>query len=164
MSFTLDQNDVITFYSSVQNDSFTLSSPVLNDGITLDSSVQNDSFTLGSSVLNDGITLDSSLQKDDNTIDIFVQVDPALECEVCKKILYNKNALKRHKRIHDGVKPHPCLLCQKRFREKSALTLHIRNVHTGEKPHSCDFCPIKFSLKSYLNKHVRENHPTVGAI
>lgn len=42
-------------------------------------------------------------------------------------------------RIHTGVKPHVCDVCDKTFIQRSALTVHQR-VHTGEKPHHCETC------------------------
>ena len=51
-------------------------------------------------------------------------------------------------KIHTNERPHACAHpgCNRRFIQRSALTVHIR-VHTGEKPHHCDTC-----------KKVRLNH------
>ncbi|XP_035804104.2 zinc finger protein 37-like [Amphiprion ocellaris] len=76
------------------------------------------------------------------------------QCDVCGKIFKDKYQMKRHQRIHTGVKPYACNFCGKRFCQISSVKYHIR-IHTGEKPHSCDTCGKSFRTSDGLTVHRR---------
>ncbi|XP_036369849.1 uncharacterized protein LOC115225209 isoform X2 [Octopus sinensis] len=72
----------------------------------------------------------------------------------CRKMFTRPSHLKRHLKVHAGLKPFPCPHCHKWFSRSDNLTKHIR-IHTGEKLFSCNFCQKRFSDSSNLTKHVR---------
>ncbi|CAG9763097.1 unnamed protein product [Ceutorhynchus assimilis] len=82
------------------------------------------------------------------------KVDESLSCQICKKVVVNKERLKFHMRTHTGFSPYSCYICKKTFKEKGKLNRHYR-VHTGERPYKCKICPNSFSQKSSLTIHGR---------
>lgn len=85
-----------------------------------------------------------------------------VECDICFKTL-NVYSLKDHKRIHANEKPFKCNVCDKSFRIKTHMKLHMK-IHTQKKPkYKCSFCHCKFRTESYLKvheRHHREGRPT----
>ena len=63
---------------------------------------------------------------------------------------------KRHMMIHEGV-IFPCALCDKSFKRKDNLSVHILMVHDKLKV-SCHQCGIKLSTKSNLRRHIKTFH------
>ncbi|XP_075222435.1 uncharacterized protein LOC142325044 isoform X4 [Lycorma delicatula] len=74
-------------------------------------------------------------------------------CTVCSKSLTRPYDLKRHMKIHTGLKPYSCDICGKVFAEGSSLHKHMR-VHTGEKPYKCKYCFIRFKQSGHLQDHL----------
>lgn len=50
-------------------------------------------------------------------------------CYVCG-VTVNYSGLRKHLLIHSDTKPHQCSICNRRFREKATLIIHMR-THTG---------------------------------
>jgi uncharacterized Zn-finger protein len=48
-----------------------------------------------------------------------------------------------------------CRQCKKAFAENMYLERHIRRVHVGLKPHSCPVCNRKFSDSGNVTRHLR---------
>ena len=106
------------------------------------------------------------------------------KCRVCQKGFKQLATLYSHKKVHMvKEKKFICELCGAAFRDKSALTVHIRR-HTGEtlftcekcgkgfatrntyfqhlrvhdKKYKCPQCNRMFSEKGYMNRHIKQTH------
>merc|ERR1712088_840494 len=51
---------------------------------------------------------------------------PMVKCEICGKELADPSSLYRHRKIHNGEKPHKCLYCGRRFIQRYNMTQHIK--------------------------------------
>ncbi|XP_029604897.1 uncharacterized protein LOC115191034, partial [Salmo trutta] len=60
--------------------------------------------------------------------------DKPYACPTCGKRFAEVNYVKKHQRVHTGVKPFSCTQCHMRFAQAGDLRRHQR-VHTGEKPY-----------------------------
>lgn len=78
-------------------------------------------------------------------------------CTMCGKVFSEASSLRRHMRIHKGLKPYVCQLCAKAFTQCNQLKTHVR-THTGEKPYQCDMCDKSFAQKCQLVFHNRMHH------
>ncbi|XP_056155563.1 myoneurin-like isoform X2 [Lampris incognitus] len=78
-------------------------------------------------------------------------------CSECNKVFTEASSLRRHMKIHRGLKPFKCIFCSKTFRQGTQLKTHLR-IHTGEKPFSCTHCEKCFAQKCQLVAHCRMYH------
>merc|ERR1719320_427013 len=82
------------------------------------------------------------------------------QCKMCPQVFASKADLQLHTqvhmRIHLGIKPYRCEICQRKFTQLSHLQQHIR-THTGDKPYKCRIpgCTKAFSQLSNLQSHSR---------
>ena len=53
---------------------------------------------------------------------------PMVKCEICGKELADPSSLYRHRKIHNGEKPHKCLYCERRFIQRYNMVQHMK-VH-----------------------------------
>lgn len=74
-------------------------------------------------------------------------------CELCDKKFKFKSDLSLHMMQHRGENPFVCNLCGKSFIRASVLRRH-EMVHSGERPHSCEFCKKKFGRLENLKAHM----------
>lgn len=51
-------------------------------------------------------------------------------CNICGNLFSEMSSLRRHMRIHKGIKPYQCQLCNRCFRQGNQLKTHMR-IHTG---------------------------------
>ena len=81
-------------------------------------------------------------------------LDSQVVCEECGKAYSTRQGLSRHKLIdHDSGSNYTCVICDKKFYEKSAYTGHI-NMHAQNKSFSCPACKKSFYHKSSLDRHI----------
>ncbi len=55
------------------------------------------------------------------------------QCNVCEKRCGSMYQLKRHQLTHSSIKPFSCNLCEAAYKDKTNLTIHLRNVHNVHK-------------------------------
>uniref|UniRef100_W5KLG5 Myoneurin n=1 Tax=Astyanax mexicanus TaxID=7994 RepID=W5KLG5_ASTMX len=77
-------------------------------------------------------------------------------CNICGNLFSEMSSLRRHMRIHKGIKPYQCQLCGRCFRQGNQLKTHTR-IHT-EKPFHCTSCSACFAQKCQLVYHCRMHH------
>merc|ERR1719427_1079162 len=81
-----------------------------------------------------------------------------IPCPSCPITFTLKVNLRRHiQRVHEGLKPHSCDICEKKFASKNEVKEHM-TMHTGEKAYKCLDCGKSFSQLSSLYGHRKKNH------
>ncbi|KAM3605816.1 uncharacterized protein V6R79_005171 [Siganus canaliculatus] len=78
-----------------------------------------------------------------------IRKEKPFKCLQCNKRFKQKYQLVLHIRVHTGEKPFTCDFCGKTFSQNSSRIVHMR-LHTGEKPYFCKKCGESFSLSSHL--------------
>ncbi|ESP02718.1 hypothetical protein LOTGIDRAFT_224662 [Lottia gigantea] len=85
--------------------------------------------------------------------------DKKKKCSVCAEVFSNALNLKLHKKTHHpGSKPHKCEYCNKPYKKRCDLEIHVR-THTGERPYTCEVCGKAFRDVGTLRMHVRTHNP-----
>jgi len=76
-------------------------------------------------------------------------------CRLCDKHFRFKYDLNIHVfESHCDARPYPCKFCHKRFTGHSSMLAHMR-IHTGERPFTCLKCDRKFIQRSHMRDHER---------
>ena len=60
---------------------------------------------------------------------------------------FRQSFLQHDKVIHEGKKPHKCLICDYSCARKDQLKAHINAVHERMKPHKCSICDYSFTTE-----------------
>ena len=81
-------------------------------------------------------------------------IKKSYQCKSCQKYFKNSFTLKRHERIHTGIKPFQCMTCSKSFYQRADMKRHER-THTGEKPFHCKTCSKSFFDSKQWKMHER---------
>ena len=81
------------------------------------------------------------------------------KCEHCNKEFKFKAAMKIHVgAVHEGQKNHKCDNCGKSFFSIQFLKRHVAVVHEGRKDKKCDLCSKTFGYRTSLKKHMKTVH------
>ncbi|XP_063055883.1 zinc finger protein 836-like [Engraulis encrasicolus] len=102
-----------------------------------------------------------------------VEKKPLYQCDVCGKILGNKQNLTIHKKRNTDEQPdackqkrkkilHQCDVCGKILSKKGRLIAH-KLMHTGERPYGCQYCDKTFRYRSSLDQHQWQHSTTPEA-
>jgi len=87
-----------------------------------------------------------------------VQNGPPYTCDVCGKVLPDRQRLKRHMSMHPGDEPINCAICGRGFALLVHLNRHMKN-HTTNQPYLCEECGACFAEKSFLDMHMLAHQP-----
>jgi len=83
---------------------------------------------------------------------------PSHPCHICNKVFHIKYKLDAHVLLHTGEKPEECPVCQRTFRQKRQLRIHMwQHNPNKERPHKCKLCPQThpgFITRQMLAKHM----------
>jgi len=87
------------------------------------------------------------------------------ECLECKKKFTNRFIflahVKRHNEEAEGLGPsYPCTECDKSYKSKNGLKLHVDSVHLEKKDHVCDVCAYKTHCPNQFRSHQLQHDPT----
>lgn len=81
------------------------------------------------------------------------------QCKICKKVLV-KTSFAVHLRIHQGLRPYKCTMCDWAFKQAYDLKHHVESIHDGIKAHQCELCGKEFTRKYTLRLHQKSHTDT----
>merc|ERR1719186_74819 len=79
------------------------------------------------------------------------------KCKMCNTIFDSVVKLEDHlaKRICSDCDVHICEYCQKSYKEKHNLLVHIKNKHLKEESFKCNKCGKQYQQKKSLTRHAK---------
>ncbi|XP_048485748.1 zinc finger protein 778-like [Plutella xylostella] len=78
-----------------------------------------------------------------------------LKCSDCGKCFSVRSKLEEHVLVHTGGKPHQCAICEKTFRTKKSIRLHM--ITHGDQKKTCPICKKVLSVR-YIRDHAKKYH------
>ena len=78
-------------------------------------------------------------------------------CMICLSTFTSRNNMKRHIRLHTGVKPYVCHKCPESFSRNDDFKRHLLR-HTFQKPFRCATCQSGFSDRGSVRAHMMKEH------
>nr|AFD29624.1 EGR-1 [Schmidtea mediterranea] len=122
--------------------------------IPLDSSQISNQTNIKLEPLHDPISTISREEKSKSGKSNQLPPDKSFTCSNCPSRFTRKDELRRHEKIHTGIKTLCCPYCDKTFIRSDHRRTHIR-THTGEKPYSCEICCKCFARSDERTRHTR---------
>ncbi|KAJ8977294.1 hypothetical protein NQ317_007433 [Molorchus minor] len=96
-------------------------------------------------------------QNENNDKDGEDEVQGALECFICNKILPNEISLNRHVVRHSSKSNFECTICNKKIKGKNMYVKHLAahaNSKGGRLSRTCNYCYKEFKKPSDLERHL----------
>lgn len=78
-------------------------------------------------------------------------------CLVCLATFTSRNNMKRHIRLHTGIKPYSCHKCSESFSRNDDFKRHLLK-HTFQKPFRCAICNTGYSDRAFVKSHMINEH------
>ena len=84
--------------------------------------------------------------------------EDSLICNICGKKLGNLKNLKKHYKLHSGLRNYKCKFCDKSYKRSDHLNRHMITHQEEKTPFECNYCHKKFSFKYHLKTHINNIH------
>lgn len=78
-------------------------------------------------------------------------------CTECCRTFTAKNNLKRHMRLHTGLRPYKCSQCPQTFARRDDLKGHVLR-HDYSKPFRCSLCKKGYTDRACVKNHMAKEH------
>ncbi|XP_030752753.1 zinc finger protein 596-like [Sitophilus oryzae] len=84
--------------------------------------------------------------------------DLYVSCDICGKRIH-RDRIRSHEKLHKGVKPYICEICDRKYTDKKRLREHMNLTHkkTGEQGFVCRECGSSFDNWTSLKDHEMEH-------
>lgn len=79
-------------------------------------------------------------------------------CRQCLTTFSLSCNLRRHMKLHTGVRPHMCNSCNSSFSRSTDLRIHMKKHSSGKDFFSCSLCSVTFNNSYLLSQHKAKVH------